>query len=125
MKFGNEKMNRLIHCFFDCYEYHLRGIDIRGLNSKKKTTHKRFTFLKQSKGIFEKAVYKLNLKEYTPFSNLKNSLQGQIKDIRNLSISEDEKLEKELELIEESAIKANTIFIIEVRRNIYNSIVYF
>ena len=36
MQFGNEKMNRLIHCFFDCYEYHLRGIDIRGLNSKKR-----------------------------------------------------------------------------------------
>ena len=35
MQPGNEKMNRLTHWFFDCYEYHLRGIDIRGLSSKK------------------------------------------------------------------------------------------
>ena len=107
MQPGNEKMNRLIHCFFDCYEYHLRGIDIRGFNSKKRPPTSDL-HLAKAKEFLKRQYIKytgLNLKEYTPFSNLKTSLQGQIKDIRNLNITEDEKLEKELELIEESAIK--------------------
>ncbi len=116
MQPGNEKMNRLIHWFFDCYEYHLRGIDIRGLSSKKRPPTSDL-YLAKAKEFLKKQYIKytgLNLKDYTPFSNLKNSLQVQIKDMRNMNISEDEKLEKELEIIEECAVKEIQYLILKI-----------
>ena len=107
MEQGNDKMNRLIHWFFDCYEYNLRGIDIRGLSSKKRPPTSDL-HLAKAKEFLKKQYIKytgINLKGYKPFSNIRGNLKENIIEIRQMNISEEEKLEKELEVIEENAIK--------------------
>ena len=86
---GNEKMNRLTHWFFDCYEYHLRGIDIRGLSSKKRPLTSDVHLAKAKESLKRQYIKYtgLNLKDYIPFSNLKPFSFSYICNSLDLNIS--------------------------------------